>query len=56
MGLFEIDFETQLTASTKASRSTTNFIYPPFLNYLENLNYLKFYPTVRSHSPLNLYI
>jgi len=56
IGLFEIDFETQLTASTKASRSTTNFIYPPFLNYLENLNYLKFYPTVRSHSPLNLYI
>jgi hypothetical protein len=31
IGLFEIDFETQLTASTKESLSTTNFIYPPFL-------------------------
>ena len=32
IGRFEIDFETQLTASTRSSRSTTNFIYPPFLN------------------------
>jgi hypothetical protein len=46
MGLFEIDLETQLTASTKLSLSTTNFIYPPSLFYLENLNYLKFYSTV----------
>ena len=32
IGRFEIDFETQLTASTRSSRSTTNFIHPPFLN------------------------
>ena len=31
IGLFEIDFETQLTASTKESLSTTNFICSPFL-------------------------
>ena len=31
IGRFEIDFETQLTASTKESLSTTNFIYSPFL-------------------------
>jgi hypothetical protein len=31
IGLFEMDLETQLTASTKESRSATNFIYPPSL-------------------------
>jgi len=31
IGLFEMDLETQLTASTKESRSAINFICPPFL-------------------------
>jgi hypothetical protein len=41
IGLFEIDFETQLTASTKESLSTTNFICSPFLfKSLPNLKIL----------------
>ena len=37
IGREEIDLETQLTASTKRSLSTTNFIYPPFRHNLKIL-------------------
>jgi hypothetical protein len=57
IGRFEIDFETQLTASTKESLSTANFICSPFLIYiLQILTTYSFNQQFVSIHPLSLYI